>query len=82
MFAFHESLVQGGAYVGVSADFEALGRQAGRMALRFLSSRDDASLAVEPGDASRIVINLGAADRLGLKPDASLVSLAGSVLRN
>lgn len=81
IFAFHESLVRGGAFVGVSADFNQLGRRAGQMAIAYLSSRDPSTLQTVPGDASRVVVNLAAARRLGLEPDANLVSLAAAVYR-
>ena len=81
VFAFHESLVREGAFLGVSADFQSLGRQAGRMAVSYLSSRDVAALSVVPADASRVVINLAAASRLGIDPDPNLVSLAANVFR-
>lgn len=81
IFAFHESLVRAGAFVGVSADFTSLGSRAGRMALEYLGSRDRRALELVPGDASQVVLSLATAARLGLKPDPNLVSLAAAVYR-
>lgn len=81
VFAFHESLVRAGAYAGVSADFRGVGRRAGRMATAYLGGRSAEALEVVPADASRVVLNLRAAARLGIDPDPTLVSLAATVYR-
>jgi len=72
--------VRRGALGTISIDYYALGRQTGRMALEILEKNaNPAEMPIQYLDDVELVLNLGAAERMGVELPAELVAQAGQI---
>lgn len=71
--------VKGGAVATIGIDYEKLGYQTGEMAIRVLEGADPATMPVETSKDLELVVNLQAAERLGVTVPQELVDRAASV---
>ena len=72
--------VRRGALGTISIDYYSLGRQTGRMALEILEKNaDPAEMPIEYLEDVELVLNLGAAQRMGVELPAELVAEASQI---
>ncbi len=73
--------VERGALVTQGIDYEKLGRQTGEMALRILQDGDDpASMPVESQEDTQLIVNLKAAERMGVEVPQQMRENADQVI--
>lgn len=73
--------VERGALITQGLDYEQLGRQTGEMAVRILADGEDpASMPVESQEETQLVINLQAAERMGVEVPQELQDSADQVI--
>ena len=73
--------VERGALITKGIDYEQLGRQTGEMAVRILTEgADPATMPVELADDPRLVVNLRAAERMGVEVPHQLRNQADRLL--
>ncbi len=72
--------VEGGAIATIGIDYEALGHQTGEMGLSIIDGGDPATMPVETLKKLQLVINPGAAERMGVTLPDSIVDAADKVI--
>lgn len=81
VIAAESGTVEGGAIATLGIDYHALGHQTGEMALQILEDGGDpASMPVELSDSLSYVVNLGAAERMGVELPEDVVAEATQVI--
>lgn len=74
-------MVEGGALGTIGIDYYKLGRQTGEMALRVLNGDNTAEMPIESLKDIDIVINQGAADRMGVTIPQEILDQAKEVIK-
>ncbi len=73
--------VERGALITQGLDYEQLGRQTGEMAVRILKDGEDpAAMPVESQEDTQLIINLQAAERMGVEVPQELQDTADQVI--
>ncbi|MBO8141927.1 MAG: ABC transporter substrate-binding protein [Firmicutes bacterium] len=80
LIAGEELSVENGALATIGIDYYQLGRQTADIAYRVLQGEDPAEIPIEYLDEMSIVINLRAAERMGVEVPASIVEQAARVI--
>jgi len=75
-----KGMVEGGAIGTIGIDYYKLGRQTGEMALRVIEGDDPASMPIESLNDIDIVINPGAAERMGVELPQEIIDQAKEVI--
>ncbi|MGI6686536.1 MAG: ABC transporter substrate-binding protein [Bacillota bacterium] len=74
-------MVDGGALGTIGIDYYKLGRQTGEMALRVINGEDPAGMPIESLKDIDIVINQGAADRMGVNVPQEILDQAKEIIK-
>ncbi|MEL7563721.1 MAG: ABC transporter substrate-binding protein [Dehalobacterium sp.] len=74
-------MVEGGALGTIGIDYYKLGRQTGEMALRVINGENTAEMPIESLKDIDIVINQGAADRMGVTIPQEILDQAKEVIK-
>jgi len=82
VFAFQQVQAHEGAAVVMARDFNDAGREAARMAARIMRGEDPASIPFRPFVRTKLLINAGAAQAVGLTIPLELFSEADEVIRD
>jgi len=80
VFAFASSQIDDGAMVVVARDYFETGHDAGLVAARVLRGESPGGIPFRPATTTKLLVNLGVANRLGLHIPDSLVARAGRVV--
>lgn len=81
VFGAESGTVENGALVALSISYEKLGFQTGKMALEILEDgADTATMAVQTSDQLELILNLGAAERMGVKLSDDFVQKADKTI--
>ncbi len=80
VFTFQSAQVDAGAAVAVARDFHEAGREAGGIAARVLRGESPAGIPFTPATATRLIVNLDAAARAGLRIPDHVVARANRVV--
>ena len=80
VFAFQTSQVRTGASLVVGRDYHDSGRQAAALAARVMRGEPPASLPFQAVTRTRLIVNLGAARRVGLVIPRAIVERAAEVI--
>lgn len=80
LIAGEDLSVEQGALATVGLDYYLLGRQTGDIAHRVLQGENPAEIAIEYQDEMSIVVNVGAAERMGVSIPADLLAEAARVI--
>ena len=73
--------VRRGGLASVAIDYYQLGRQTGQMAARVLEGASPAEMPIQFQEQARLIINLKAAERMGVSVPPELVAAAAEVIR-
>jgi len=74
-------MVEGGALGTIGIDYYKLGRQTGEMALRIINGENTAEMPIESLKDIDIVINQGAADRMGVTVPQEILDQAKEIIK-
>ncbi len=74
-------MVKGGALATIGIDYYKLGRQTGEMALRVIEGEKPADMAIESQKDLDVVVNLGAAERMGVEIPQDIIDKAKEVIK-
>ena len=80
-FAFLSGQAEQGAVVTIAKDYEDGGRQSARLALRVMQGEDPEGIPFEPIRSTKIILNLPAAQAVGLVIPAALMDRADRLIR-
>ena len=80
VFAGTKLPVVRGALATIGYDPYEVGRQAGRLVLRILGGEDPAELAMQPARATHLVINVEAAELMGITLPAAVLDQASEII--
>lgn len=80
LIAGEDLSVEQGALATVGLDYYLLGRQTGDIAHRVLQGENPAEIAIEYQDEMSIVVNVGAAERMGVSIPSDLLAEAARVI--
>ena len=78
---FFDSAAESGVLCGVSVSMKEQGLAAGRIAKAILAGKRPPDFAVQPTDHGRIQLNLGTAERLGIRIPYGIIARAEVVIR-
>ncbi|WP_366924472.1 ABC transporter substrate-binding protein [Metallumcola ferriviriculae] len=73
-------MVNGGALATIGIDYYKLGYQTGEMAVRVINGEKPAEMAIESQKELDIVVNLGAAERMGVEIPQEIIDQAKEVI--
>jgi putative ABC transport system substrate-binding protein len=80
LFASVEEMVGDGAIGAIGIDYYKLGRQTGEMALRVINGENPAEMPIEALEDVDIIINKGAADRMGVTVPQEIMDQAKEII--
>lgn len=80
LIAAEAGMVEGGALATVGIDYYKLGRQTGEMALKVIKGEKPEGMAIESQKDFNIIINKGAAQRMGVEIPQDLLAKASKVI--
>jgi putative ABC transport system substrate-binding protein len=73
-------VVASGAVASIGYDYYDLGRQAGLLALRILRGESPAAIPIQDADATQLIINREAAERMGIALPQAVIDRALEVI--